>query len=115
MICPECHGDRKVSGVMHVNSGAGRAEWLRFQGVQCVECDGSGEISEARAEEILAGQTRRLDRIERGLSLREEARRLGMTALELSDLESATTLEKQKKRAARILEVMAGPIVGKKR
>lgn len=97
---------------MHVNRGNQPHEWLSYRDVPCAECDGTGAISEARAEEMLAAAARRKDRIARGMKLGEEARRLGITAAALSALEQGTSLETIKKQAAAIVTKMADAIAG---
>jgi hypothetical protein len=55
--------------------------------VPCSPCGGSGKLSAEDVTRIEEGRRRRDDRVARGLSLREEARRLGISAVQLSDLE----------------------------
>ena len=54
----------------------------------CRKCKGEGELTAERRAELERGEQRRWDRINRGLSLREEARRLGISFPELSRLEN---------------------------
>lgn len=54
----------------------------------CRDCRGTGRIDDARAAEITEGLRRRADRLERGLSQREEAARLGMDVVAYSRLEN---------------------------
>jgi len=53
----------------------------------CFTCYGSGEIDEAKAKAIEAGEQMRKERVARGLSLRAEARRLGIKPGVLADRE----------------------------
>jgi hypothetical protein len=53
----------------------------------CDDCAGTGTVTAERAAVLEAAASRRQDRIARGLSLREEAARLGITPQEYSRLE----------------------------
>lgn len=62
-----------------------RTGWV--EKIHCFTCHGAGEISEEHVRLIEEGERLRADRIARGLSLREEAARLGCPPRELSDRE----------------------------
>lgn len=79
MICPRCHGEK----VMHGFGCPG----FRPMTFPCPDCGGAGEIPDERAGWIEAGQRMQKARVDRGVSLREEAKRLGVSAVLLSDVE----------------------------
>lgn len=53
----------------------------------CLTCDGTGTVTAERAMRMNAGEQMRRDRVQRGVSRNEEARRLGITPIELSHRE----------------------------
>lgn len=57
--------------------------------LMCKRCGTTGRVTPAEAERVADGRRRREDRVARGLSLRQEAERLGLTAEALSDIEHA--------------------------
>jgi ribosome-binding protein aMBF1 (putative translation factor) len=57
--------------------------------VPCTRCGATGQVTAAEAERVAEGQRRAADRKARGLSLRDEAARLGITPIELADIEHA--------------------------
>lgn len=86
ITCPHCDGKKQLfafwDGIKPDGSpfsGAGMRK--------CDTCDGLGVISLERNARIQEGKNRRAERLSRGLSLHEEATRLGMTAAELSAIE----------------------------
>jgi DnaJ-class molecular chaperone len=82
MICPSCHGQPIQSMALACGRGVSRASMS-----ECRTCAGTGEVTTEHASRIADGECRRQGRIERGLSLAEEAKRLGMMPQELSDIE----------------------------
>lgn len=80
--CKNCKG--KGTYRAFVRSEYGGCAW---RDVGCYVCGGSGEITEEQVVVIAEGERRRLDRIARGVSMRDEARSLGMDVVALSDLE----------------------------
>ena len=82
MICPDCHGEKRVFA--HVNRGVAGSG---FQWLDCLRCKGAGEVPDEQAEWIEAGRRMREDRMGRDMSLNEEAKRRGMRAVELSQME----------------------------
>jgi hypothetical protein len=58
-----------------------------YGSMPCFMCNGTGEVDEGFEARLALGENRRQDRIARGLSLRQEAARLGITAEELCDRE----------------------------
>lgn len=81
--CGSCDGSGK--SFAHINSTDPAQHG--FQWINCMTCGGAGTISEAHAERIAKGRQMRDDRVKRGLSLREEADRLGISVVELSAIE----------------------------
>ncbi len=76
--CPHCEGRKDRTLVI---CGVGpRASICNF-------CEGKGEVTPEKAIAWIDGQALMDDRQARGLSLREEAKRLGITPRELSDRE----------------------------
>lgn len=53
----------------------------------CSVCNGESFMSETQMQRFESGERRRLDRIRKGISLAEEAARLGISANELRDRE----------------------------
>ena len=80
--CTACDGQK--GGMAHVNRGDQPHTW---EFIPCRICDGKGRITEEQRQRIITGQKLRADRLARDMSLYEEARRLGMTSVQLSDLE----------------------------
>ena len=79
MICPYCNGRKTVESLLHfANRGC---EWRTLP---CDCCRGAGEITGEHAERIVTGRKMRDERLARGASQREEAKRLGITPQELS-------------------------------
>jgi hypothetical protein len=76
--CPECRG----AGRKHVHIY--RAGW---QFVPCWECQGAGSFTPDDLARIAETERLRADRLARGLSLRDEAKRLGVATQELWDRE----------------------------
>jgi hypothetical protein len=80
--CPECRGaGRKHIHIYH-------AGW---QFVTCWECQGAGSFTPADLAWIAETERLRADRLARGLSLRDEAKRLGIATQELVDREQERT------------------------
>ena len=82
MRCANCDGTGKVFGFLKYRDNGCTAGQL-----PCSQCRGSGELSDEQRSRIEDGRRRRDDRVARGLNLRDEARRLGITPAELSDIE----------------------------
>ena len=80
--CSTCAGTGVLRGLIKPSSGA------CFNGaIRCPSCEGSGQLGPAQVQQIAEGERRRLSRIARGVGLREEALRLGISPRALSDLE----------------------------
>ena len=79
--CPSCNGVGTMTGfVCGPTSGGVRT-------MACLLCKGLGEILAERAEWMRLGELLRTDRIREGYGGRERARMLGLTRLELNDIE----------------------------
>jgi hypothetical protein len=84
-LCPRCQGEGEVKArVYGMRHGYACCQWRMLL---CQDCGGMGLISAAQWEARERGRRLREDRIARCVSLREEARRLGITARELSHQE----------------------------
>lgn len=55
-----------------------------FRKLDCDWCDGTGQVDTAKLDAWDAGERMLKDRIARGLTLRQEAIRLGVSVLDLS-------------------------------
>ncbi|HEV8670968.1 MAG TPA: hypothetical protein VGS01_09570 [Candidatus Limnocylindria bacterium] len=78
-VCGDCRGTGEVTVYTCPGFIASK--------VRCSACRGIGRIDDARAAELTEGLRRRADRLERRLSQREEAARLGMDVVAYSRLE----------------------------
>jgi hypothetical protein len=78
-LCPACQGSPK--SIAHFNMGDKPHEWRE---IECDACDGTGRVTQQRMDAITEGRRLRADRIERDMSLSEEARRLGISSVQLS-------------------------------
>jgi DnaJ-class molecular chaperone len=81
VTCPDCQG--RKGGAVHLNTTAGG----RWEYQKCPLCAGFGTVHPSLAEKYREGEQLREDRKARGMTLRQEAARLGITAKELSDRE----------------------------
>ena len=79
-LCPDCHGAKVVTAF--VDHADRKRSGVRQ--MACSECQGEGTVSTEHLERRAAGEVLREDRQRRGLSLREEAARLGVSPPELS-------------------------------
>lgn len=78
-ICPTCEGKGKLSGYA--------CPGFRLVELGCVTCYGQKEISDEHLQQIEKGKAMRQERIKRGVSLREEAKRLGLSPSDYSAVE----------------------------
>lgn len=76
--CPDCNGKKR--GIVHLNTVSGG----RFEVRDCTFCEGTGFVRGHKAEKWREGEALRHDRKLRGLTLRQEAARLGISPSELS-------------------------------
>lgn len=81
ITCRHCKGRKTYQSFVRVKGKCS------FQEIDCFTCKGAGSITEEHSNRIIRGETIRLDRINRKLSLRQEALRLGMKSIELARLE----------------------------
>jgi DnaJ-class molecular chaperone len=81
--CDTCEGTGKTH--IHLNYSSGRSGW---KWVDCLMCDGSGTVSPEKQLQIKAGRRLRDRRKETYRSLRDEAIRLGIGFMELSQAEN---------------------------
>jgi hypothetical protein len=81
VLCPECNG-RKM-GVVHLNTTNGG----RWENRKCDFCDGFGHVRRHQLDKWRECEAMRIDRKARGMTLRAEAARLGISPSELSDRE----------------------------
>ena len=74
---------------MNVTACVDYSDWRRsgVQEIACATCRGTGTITPELAQRLEEGEALAHSRKERGLSLREEAVRLGVSVRELSDRE----------------------------
>ena len=80
--CYACNGVGEVTA--HLNYGGSNGEW---KVINCPTCAGTGEITSEHAARIEAGRKARHARVLDGISLSEQARRLGITPAQLSAIE----------------------------
>lgn len=78
IICPDCQGTKITRAHLQTSRGC---KWREFP---CFTCDGTGSISEKHAASIIEGKRLRENRLSRGMTLRMEAERLGISPTELS-------------------------------
>ena len=81
ITCPECMGRGQYSALVMFSDGC------RPASMPCSRCKGDGKVSPAMTDWIAMGGRLRRARQERDLSLREEAARLGISVVELSQME----------------------------
>ncbi len=84
ITCKRCDGAGQI-GPIHVHKADGKHEWR--ESMPCPDCDGTGQWSAERLELYERGQRHRDHRIMRGESLREAAKRLGISPAQLSAFE----------------------------
>jgi hypothetical protein len=77
VLCPQCEG----KGYFHSYFGGDNRP------MQCGFCYGEGKVAPIKAASWVSGQALQDDRMERGLSLRQEAARLRISPREISDRE----------------------------
>jgi hypothetical protein len=92
MIYPSCGG--KGQSLCHIDGVRDGKRFGETRLVPCSTCDGSKEITLEHHERIVIGERRREDRKSRLVTLREEAKRLGISPVELSDIEWGRTVAK---------------------
>jgi len=83
MICPGCKGNKQACHQIAGTPVAGIFCWYR-----CNRCAGTGVVTPELDAAWLQGQEARDHRIRRKESIRDAARRLGITVAELCDFEN---------------------------
>lgn len=81
VTCPRCNGKKESWAIL---CGNGQS---RQGNVSCSACKGEGAITADHMERIIEGEAMRQNRLSRGLSGREEAKRLGLDPITLNHLE----------------------------
>jgi hypothetical protein len=88
VTCPQCNGRKGSTAFLDgYDPKTGRSKgWTEW--TVCSLCKGVGTLPAEEAATVIArrekGEALRQDRIARGLSQREEAKRLGITPMELN-------------------------------
>jgi hypothetical protein len=80
MECPGCHGEKEARLLIPIKA------------IPCPRCFGLGAVPEEQREWIKAGKKMREDRMKRGHTLREEAKRRKMDSVFLSSMERGMIL-----------------------
>lgn len=78
--CLTCKGDKEYRTIDTL-----------FRVQKCPDCNGAGEIDDARYYRIQQGAELRRARMERDESMREMAKRIGVNPATLSDMEAGRT------------------------
>ena len=78
-VCPTCEGKNEIFGI----GCPGFKPIL----ITCHTCNGKGEITDVQIERMKDGEKLRQERLKRRMSLRNEAKRLNINVIELSDIE----------------------------
>ncbi len=81
VVCPECQGEQANFAITC------SADRCRTGREACDFCDGVGEVSVAAHTLWQQGCERRNARVQRGLTQQEEAQILGITPIDLNDVE----------------------------
>jgi hypothetical protein len=82
-MCQRCNGNGVV-GPVHINRGDNPHTW---EMIRCSSCGGSGYWSNHQAAAARDGEALRQERLARDESLREAAKRMGISPAELSAIE----------------------------
>ena len=85
--CQRCGGTGSIGPVLF--DSANDAGYRKS--MPCDDCDGTGQWDEAKTERWRIGRAHREKRVARDESLRECAKRYGMTAAQLFDFEHGRT------------------------
>ena len=80
--CPECSGNKASTAILCT-----RGNGCSVREVNCLFCNGTGEVTELQAAWWTKGQEIRTARRNHNMTLREAAQSLGMTMTELSRYE----------------------------
>lgn len=91
MDCPKCTGTGST-GPVHINRGYDkdiggcRGEWR--DSIPCYFCMGSGSVPNDTLDRIAAGKSMRSERDKRGETLKDASLRMGISAAQLSAIET---------------------------
>jgi len=80
--CPECDGTGRTKGPVHINRGDQPHEWV--DSLPCFCCSGARTISDDYWDARQRGAELRKERLARGESLFEAAKRQGVSPSEIS-------------------------------
>jgi DNA-binding XRE family transcriptional regulator len=93
VICPRCDGAKSAFGVRCSDRGCQTGSWA------CDFCKGEGQVSSETAERWRKGRAMHDARVKLGMTQREEANRLGISWIQLNDIEHGRlSLEQVSKR-----------------
>ena len=81
VTCPDCQGTRRIEVMA--------CPGFRRAVVDCPRCEASGQVTRLEADRVAEGRRRYEDRVARGVALRDEADRQGLTPMALADIEHA--------------------------
>lgn len=80
--CPHCGGKGEIRAL--VDGFRGHERFADWRTLKCGTCHGRGALTPEEHQRVEAGVALREERVARGLTLRQEARRLGIDPIELS-------------------------------
>lgn len=94
MKCQKCEGKgtELITGFIDYRDRS-KSGFVQDHPIPCGRCGGSGEVSEAQAKQRRIGRYYRKRRIEMDLSMREAAQLLGISIIELNDIEHGRSAE----------------------
>lgn len=85
MQCPLCKGKKKILGLFPVwAEDVPKEKRKPYVEVTCHQCEGNGEVPDEMTEWIKEGKKLKDKRIEKRLTLRKAAKKLGIDGSELS-------------------------------
>lgn len=87
VICLACGGNRGSTALVKIADQGCTTRWM-----DCSLCGGLGYVSEQKMDWLHEGHRLRYERITKNRSLREEADRLGLSAVEYSKMERGIEL-----------------------
>ena len=94
VTCPSCIGQGNSEGFACGPAGG------RYTTLPCSVCKGAGSVSIDTASRYTLGRAMAKERNARDMSLREEAKRLGVSVVDLSDIEHGRELKTDAGRVA---------------
>lgn len=80
MTCPTCRGEKTITGI-----GCPGGHIITMA---CHRCGGTGIVADNQKVWVSQGQKMKKSRMDKNLSLREAAARIGIKAFELSQMEN---------------------------